>query len=102
MKNTNAVLFFNEKEAALPEESACIKCGACANTCPLGLDPKAFVQALRTNDDEALVTLKAHLCMECGCCAYMCPAKRQLVHTNKIAKAKAQKMIKQRKEEKTK
>ena len=102
MKNTNAVLFFDEKDANLPAETACIKCGACANACPFGLDPKAFVQALRTNDDEALVDLKAHICMECGCCAYVCPAKRQLVHTNKIAKAKALKIIKQRKEEKTK
>lgn len=101
MKNTNAVLFFDEKDANLPAESACIKCGACANVCPFGLDPKAFVHALRAGDDEALVELKANICMECGCCAYVCPAKRQLVHTNKIAKAKALKIIKKRKEEKS-
>ena len=100
MKNTNALVFFTEKEARLPEETACIKCGSCANVCPLGLDPKAFVQALRANDDEALVSLKANICMECGCCAYVCPAKRQLVHTNKIAKGKAMNIIKERKEAK--
>lgn len=100
MKNTNALLFFTEKEARLPEETACIKCGSCANVCPLGLDPKAFVQALRANDDEALVTLKANICMECGCCSYVCPAKRQLVHTNKIAKGKAMNILKERKEAK--
>ena len=101
MKNTNAVLFFDEKDANLPAESACIKCGACTNVCPFGLDPKAFVHALRAGDDEALVELKANICMECGCCAYVCPAKRQLVQTNKIAKAKALKIIKKRKEEKS-
>lgn len=100
MKNTNAVLFFDEKDAEIPPESACIKCGSCANVCPFGLDPKAFVQALRAGDDEALVALKANICMECGCCAYVCPAKRQLVHTNKIAKSKAMKILKERKEEK--
>lgn len=100
MKNTNAVLFFNKKEATIPEPTACIKCGACARACPLGLDPKAFVQALRAGDDEALVSLKANICMECGCCSYVCPAKRQLVHTNKIAKAKVMKILKERKEEK--
>lgn len=98
MKNTNAVLFFNEKEATVPEPTACIKCGACTNACPFGLDPKAFVQAMRAGNDEALVELKAHVCMECGCCAFVCPAKRQLVHTNKIAKAKAMKIIRERKE----
>lgn len=100
MKNTNAILLFNAKEAHIPEPSACIKCGRCTNACPLGLDPKAFVQALRANDDEALVDLKANLCMECGCCSFVCPAKRQLVHTNKIAKAKAMKILKERKEAK--
>lgn len=100
MKNTNAVLLFNAKEAYIPEPSACIRCGRCTNACPLGLDPKAFVQALRANDDEALVDLKANLCMECGCCSFVCPAKRQLVHTNKIAKAKAMKILKERKEAK--
>lgn len=100
MKNTNALVFFTEKEARLPEETACIKCGSCANVCPLGLDPKAFVQALKANDDEALVSLKANICMECGCCAYVCPAKRQLVHTNKIAKGKAMNILKERKEAK--
>ena len=99
MKNTNAVLFLDEKEAHLPKETACIKCGSCANTCPLGLDPKAFVQALRAQDDEALVTLKANICMECGCCSYVCPAKRQLVHTNKIAKTKAIKILNERRKE---
>lgn len=98
MKNTNAVLLFTEKEATIPEPSACIKCGRCTNACPLGLDPKAFVQALRADDDDALVALKANLCMECGCCSFVCPAKRQLVHTNKIAKAKVMKILKERKE----
>lgn len=100
MKNTNAVLFFNEKEAIVPEPTACIKCGNCVNACPFGLDPKAFVQALRAGDDEALVNLKANICMECGCCSFACPAKRQLVHTNKIAKAKVMKILKERQEAK--
>ena len=100
MKNTNAVLFFNEKEATVPEPTACIKCGNCVNACPFGLDPKAFVQALRAGDDEALVELKANICMECGCCSFVCPAKRQLVHTNKIAKAKVMKILKERQEAK--
>ncbi len=100
MKNTNAVLFFNEKEATVPEPTACIKCGNCVNACPFGLDPKAFVQALRANDDDALVALKANICMECGCCSFVCPAKRQLVHTNKIAKAKVMKILKERQEAK--
>ena len=38
--------------------------------------------------------------MECGCCAYVCPAKRHIVQTNKLAKAKLNKYLREQKEDK--
>lgn len=86
MKGTNAILFFDRKEAEVPEETPCINCGSCITRCPLHLDPPAFAKAYLLKDCEALEKLKVNLCMECGVCSYVCPAKRQLVQRNRLAK----------------
>ena len=87
LKNTNAVLAFDEKEATPPKTTACIKCGACINNCPFGIDPPAIAKALKTGDYAAMEKAGAELCMECGCCSFVCPAKRPIVQNNKLAKA---------------
>lgn len=87
LKNCNAILAFNAKDAKRPEESPCIRCGNCVNHCPFGLNPIGFAQALNTKDYEALEKLKVNLCMECGCCAFSCPAKRNIIARNKLAKS---------------
>lgn len=86
LKNTNAILALSEKEARLPETTACIRCGACRNTCPFGLAPAAIAKAYEKKDAEALEKLVVNGCMECGCCSFVCPANRPLVQTNKLAK----------------
>ena len=87
MKNTNAILCLNEKDAIPPETTPCIKCGRCVNHCPLKLMPANIETAFNMNKPEELKALKVNLCMECGCCSFICPAKRPLVQTNKLAKA---------------
>ena len=87
MKNTNAILAFGEREATLPETTACIRCGRCIDACPLKLMPTEIEGAYERRDAEMLGKLKVNLCMECGCCSFVCPAKRMLVQTNKLAKA---------------
>jgi electron transport complex protein RnfC len=104
MKNTNSILAFNAKDATLPEPTACIRCGRCVNTCPLGLMPTEIELAYDKRDGERLDKLKVNLCMECGCCSFVCPARRPLVQTNKLAKTvlnayKAQKKAEAEKKE---
>ena len=86
IKNTNAVLALTDKEARLPKTTACIRCGACTNSCPFGLAPAAIAMAYKKKDAEALDELSVNTCMECGCCSFICPANRPLVQTNKLAK----------------
>ncbi len=86
MKNTNAILALDERDAVLPEPTACIRCGRCVDVCPLRLMPAAIEAAYNKRDVDKLRALHANLCMECGCCAFACPAKRMLVQTNKLAK----------------
>ena len=88
MKNTNAITALTESEAATKKETACIHCGACANHCPLNLNPAAYLKAYRSDKIEELERLRVDICMECGCCSYICPAAKPLVETNKLAKAK--------------
>ena len=86
MKSTNAILAFDEKEAVLPEPTACIHCGRCLDACPLRLMPTEMEHACQKKDIEMLSKLKVNLCMECGSCAFVCPAKRNLVESHKLAK----------------
>jgi len=86
LKNTNAVLALDEKQARVPKPTPCIRCGNCVNRCPLGLRSTDIGVAYKARDGEALKKLNALVCMECGCCAFVCPAKRPLVQTNKLAK----------------
>lgn len=86
LKATNAALAFSEKDARLPEETPCIRCGRCVSHCPMGLMPLEFERAYRLKKPELLERYKVNLCMECGCCAYSCPAKRMLVQYIKLSK----------------
>ena len=103
LKNTNAIVAMDEREARPPKTTPCINCGACLNHCPLRLDPRAIAQAYKKGEAEELKALCVDLCMECGCCSYVCPAKRHLVQTNKLAKAVLREyQAKQKKEQEAK
>lgn len=86
IKNTNAVLALTAKESKLPKTTACIRCGACVNTCPFGLAPASIADAYDKKDISMLKELSVLSCMECGCCSFVCPANRPLVQLNKISK----------------
>ena len=86
IKNTNAVLAFNEAETIIPKTTACIRCGACINVCPFGINPPAIAKGLKNEDFDLMTQSGAPLCMECGCCSYVCPASRPLVSNNRLAK----------------
>lgn len=86
MTNTNAILALTAKEAKLPKITACIRCGACINTCPFSLAPAAIARAYDNKDVDMLRALSVDSCMECGCCSFVCPANRPLVQKNKLSK----------------
>ena len=85
LKNNNAILAFTK--GAMPETTACIRCGRCVRTCPLNLMPLMIETAYKMKDIEELKRLKVTLCMNCGCCSYACPAHRPLAEINQLAKA---------------
>ncbi len=100
LKNTNAIIAMDEKDAAPMKMTPCISCGACLSHCPLRLEPREIFRAYNNNSPEELERLCVDLCMECGCCSFVCPANRPLVQTNKLAKIMLRKYLAAKKEEK--
>lgn len=90
IKQTNALLAFDESEAKSYETTNCIRCGRCSDHCPFRLDPTAFAKALKQKDPEKLSKLKINICMECGCCSYVCPTSQMLAQEIKLGKAMLQ------------
>lgn len=85
-KTASGVLCLTEEEAAIPEASACIKCGKCVDICPAFIQPMLLdAYALRRNYDQT-EKLRVLDCIECGSCSFVCPAKRPLLHSIRVAK----------------
>lgn len=70
-----------------PPTTACIRCGRCANACPMQLYPANVDAHISCGKTEELAKLNVNYCMECGSCAFVCPAKRPLTQTMRLAKA---------------
>lgn len=60
-------------------ELACIRCGDCAQACPVQLQPQELLRQLSSGDLDAAAALGLRDCIECGCCAYVCPSQIPLV-----------------------
>jgi electron transport complex protein RnfC len=88
-KVANAVLLFSEKDAILPEPSACINCGRCMEKCPVGISVAEVGRAMRMKNEDLkakrLIESGVRQCVDCACCSYVCPANRPLLQLNNQA-----------------
>lgn len=86
VKATNCVLVLS-KTIPLDDEQPCIRCGECAEVCPIQLQPQQlFWYACSDNEKQ----LRAHGltdCIECGCCDLVCPSHIPLTADFRHAKA---------------
>ena len=89
-KNTNAILALNVKDSMPKKQYPCIHCGKCIAHCPMGLNPTAFVKAMKIDgkDERAKMLMDESLlsCIECGSCSYVCPSRRPLIENRRLAK----------------
>ncbi len=80
------LLFLSEAEVSEEEEVNCIRCGRCADVCPVGLKPYDLNALVIVRDFDSFFTERGGMCVECGLCSYICPSKRHLTQSFKTAK----------------
>ena len=58
--------------------SACIRCGSCAEVCPIHLLPAGLAELASQDKEEEFRHMHGMECLGCGSCSYVCPARRAL------------------------
>ena len=74
LKGTGGLLFLTREQTKRMPESNCIRCGKCADACPMGLEPFLLNRLAKAGNTEALEENAVQDCIMCGCCLYSCPA----------------------------
>jgi len=86
VKGTGALLFLTEAQTRRAPETHCIRCGKCADACPMGLEPFLLNKLAKAGNLEELEKNAVQDCIECGCCLYSCPAHIALLDNIRLAK----------------
>ncbi|MBQ9547888.1 MAG: electron transport complex subunit RsxC [Bacteroidales bacterium] len=96
VKGSSSILYLRADTTLRKAESACIRCGRCADACPMGLEPFLLNRLYKAGDLEGLEQASAHDCIECGCCLYSCPAYIPLLDHIRQAKGQVMGVIRAR------
>jgi electron transport complex protein RnfC len=88
VKGTSGIVALpaDELPPAVLGDQTCIRCGRCAEACPMMLQPFAIGIYANRREWEAAGRYHALDCIECGCCSYACPTHRPLVQLIRAAK----------------
>lgn len=87
IKTTNCLLASTTNELpAAPPAMPCIRCGECAQACPVSLLPQQLHFFAIGQEHEQLKAYNLFDCIECGACAYVCPSNIPLVQYYRAAK----------------
>ena len=96
VKGSSSLLYLTEEQTARKPESNCIRCGKCADACPMGLEPFLLNRLARHGMTDELEANAVQDCIECGCCLYTCPANIPLLDIIRLAKGDVIKIIRGR------
>lgn len=88
VKTTNCLLAPSAAELPTPPPAqACIRCGMCAEVCPVTLLPQQMFWFSQAKELEKLEQHNLFDCIECGACSYACPSNIPLVQYYRASKA---------------
>ena len=96
VKGSSSLLYLSEGSTKRNAPASCIRCGRCADACPMGLEPFFLYKLARIGDMEQLEANAVQDCISCGCCQYSCPAFLPLLDRINIAKGQVLGIIKAR------
>lgn len=87
VKTTNCVIASTADELPTPPpEQPCIRCGMCAEACPMELLPQQLFWYSKSGEYDKAEHLNLFDCIECGACSYVCPSSIPLVQYYRAAK----------------
>ena len=89
IKGTNGIIAIEKAEA---ESSECIKCGRCADVCPMELLPLYYYKYAADKNLQGFKDKNVMDCMECGCCEFICSSKIPLRRWIKAGKSAVREM----------
>jgi electron transport complex protein RnfC len=99
IKTTNCLIASSAEELKkLPEPIPCIRCGACAQVCPVNLLPQQLYWYAKSKDFKKIQDYHIFDCIDCGCCAYVCPSHIPLVSYYRYAKAEIRASLEEQKQ----
>ncbi len=96
VKGSSSILYLSAAATRRGVESACIRCGRCAEACPMGLEPFLLRRLALAGDHAALEENAVQDCIECGCCLYSCPAQIPLLDIIRQSKAEVMSIMRAR------
>lgn len=80
-RTTSGLLVLADGDIHEAEQTDCIQCGYCVQSCPVGLEPMRLFKLLQLGrHDQALANGIAD-CTQCGICSSVCPARLPLTQT---------------------
>ncbi|VAW35789.1 Electron transport complex protein RnfC [hydrothermal vent metagenome] len=88
IKGTSGITVLAGKRVKPREHSACIRCSACVEVCPMGLMPYRIADMGRLEMVDDFKRWSGLACIECGCCSFVCPSRRPLVQWIRVGKIK--------------
>ena len=96
VKGSSSLVYLSEGATKRSEPGNCIRCGRCADACPMGLEPFFLFKLAKAGDMEQLEANAVQDCISCGCCQFSCPAFLPLLDQINIAKGQVLGIIKAR------
>jgi electron transport complex protein RnfC len=83
IKGTNGIIAV---ETVISEPANCIKCGRCADVCPMELKPLYYTKYAGTANWQGFKDQNVMDCIECKCCETICSSKIPIVRMIKLGK----------------